>query len=164
MTPNPQDLLAIAEKLAAGGVTSAPGYPSDAELRRAASCAYYAMFHILCRCCADSMAGENPTTPLAKEKWKQVYRALDHGQAKRICDAKPGMDKFPTEIKEFATLFVETQRQRHEADYNPNATLTQSEVQQSITETRRAIAKLGRVPAESQKLFAAHLLIRTKRP
>ena len=76
---NTQDLLIIADQLVAGGIVSTPGHPSDTELRRALRCAYYAMFHTLCRCCADSMAGENPTGTLPLEKWEQDYRAPDHG-------------------------------------------------------------------------------------
>ena len=116
---NPDDLLTIAEKLVPGGVAGAPGHPSDTELRRAISCTYYALFHALCRCCADQVVGQNPTGLLAEQKWEQVYRALDHGPAKRRCNNNQEMGKFPPEVQRFAEMFVDLQQQRHEADYNP---------------------------------------------
>ena len=57
---NPQDLLRIAEELARGAIGGGRGRPRQAELRRAISAAYYALFHTLalmrcehaCRRCA----------------------------------------------------------------------------------------------------------------
>lgn len=54
---NPYDLIRIARHLATGGVSGDRGRPRQADLRRAISAAYYALFHALCRCCADTLAG-----------------------------------------------------------------------------------------------------------
>ena len=156
---NPDDLLTIAEKLVAGGVAGAPGHPSDTELRRAISCTYYALFHALCRCCADQMVGQNPTGPLAEQKWEQVYRALDHGPAKRRCNNNQEMGKFTPEVQKFAEMFVDMQQQRHQADYNPKSAFTQSSVQQSVTEARTTIAQFQSAPADDRRLFAVYLLV-----
>ena len=72
------------------------------------------------------------------------------------------MDKFPAEIKDFGTMFIEMQRQRHEADYNPNATFTQSAVQQSITETRNTISRLHAATPEDLRSFTVYLLLRLR--
>ena len=49
-----------------------PRRPSQANLRRTLSTAYYAVFHSLAGAIAD---GRN-------EAWHQVYRALEHGSAR----------------------------------------------------------------------------------
>ncbi len=54
---DPADLLLIAHQLAIGVVGNRRGHPRQAELRRAVSTAYYAMFHSLARCGADLVAG-----------------------------------------------------------------------------------------------------------
>ena len=160
---NPDDLLNIAEKLVAGGIISTPGHPSDMELRRAISCTYYALFHTLCRCCADELVGQNPTGPLASEKWEQAYRSPDHGAVKDRCNKDKEIQKFPSEIQDFANLLVERQRERHEADYNPNATFTNSAVQQSITEARDTIARFNSASTNDRRSFAVYLLLKIRR-
>lgn len=55
----PFDLIRIAEQLASGAIGSGRGRPRQAELRRAVSAAYYAMFHALARCCAEYARGSN---------------------------------------------------------------------------------------------------------
>ena len=42
---NPRDLIKIARQLASGAVDGNRGRPRQAELRRAVSAAYYALFH-----------------------------------------------------------------------------------------------------------------------
>ena len=54
---NPQDLLRIAEGLARGALSSGRGRPRQAELRRAVSAAYYALFHTLALCGASTLVG-----------------------------------------------------------------------------------------------------------
>ena len=54
---NPDDLIRIAEHLASGGVRGRIGRPVQAELRRAVSATYYALFHALARCCANMLVG-----------------------------------------------------------------------------------------------------------
>ena len=54
---NPDDLLRIAEGLARGALGSGMGRPRQAELRRAISAAYYAMFHALALCGANTLVG-----------------------------------------------------------------------------------------------------------
>ena len=72
----PRDLIATARGLAEGD----PRRPSQANLRRAVSTAYYAMFHCLAGTAADLLIGGSRS-----EAWHQVYRALEHGSAKGAC-------------------------------------------------------------------------------
>ena len=79
---NRDHLLAIAESLASGSVGSQRGRPRQADLRRAISTAYYALFHTLAGNCANLLVGGRASTR-TRQAWRQLYRALDHGQVKR---------------------------------------------------------------------------------
>ena len=51
--PDPAELLGVAKLLSVTG----PAPPTDAQLRRAASTAYYAVFHAVLRAAADRFMG-----------------------------------------------------------------------------------------------------------
>ena len=146
----------------AGGACGAPGHPTDTELRRAVSSVYYAMFHAVCRCCAEAMVGVNPATPLAQQIWEQTYRAPDHTQVKKRCNNAAELGKFTLEIKEFGELFVDLQRQRHEADYDPAAIFSSSGVLQSITEAENAIRRFENASPSDLQHFAVYLLTKIR--
>ena len=55
---NPDDLLTIAEHLASGGVRPQPGRPKQAEICRAVSATYYALFHTLAHDAANLLVGD----------------------------------------------------------------------------------------------------------
>ena len=57
---------------------------SQADLRRAVSTAYYAVFHRLAECCAEMLVGSS-ATQLTRDMWSQAYRGLDHGRIKNQC-------------------------------------------------------------------------------
>lgn len=70
-----QDLLETARKLANANQRR----PKQADLRRAVSTAYYAVFHALAHECADRFIGTGDQR--SEAAWTQVYRALEHGFA-----------------------------------------------------------------------------------
>ena len=155
---NPRELIRIARQLAAGDLGSSAGRPRQADLRRAVSAAYYALFHALAACAADTLIGSNPASRI-ELLWLQTYRTLDHGQARERCQG-PMIGLFPLEIQEFAQQFVEMQVQRHNADYNPGVTFTRREAQQYIDETERRIARFEGVPEQARRAFAVYVLFR----
>src|SRR4051812_27154040 len=57
-----------------------PRRPTQANLSRAVSTAYSAVFHMLAKQCADAFAGTGAGR--SERAWNQVYRALEHGAAK----------------------------------------------------------------------------------
>ncbi len=120
------------------------------------------MFHALCRCCADMLVGKNPVSSLAQQEWEQVYRALDHNTTKQRCNNNQEMSRFLLYIQQFAELFVGMQQHRHEADYNPNAIFTQSQVLQFITETENTIARFRNVPSHDLRLFVVYILVKIR--
>ena len=159
---NPEDLIRIARHLAAGGVGGRRGRPRQAELRRAVSAAYYALFHALARCCADMLVGSTPARR-RQPAWERAYRSLEHGVAKDRCNNQREMRQFPAEIQDFGQWFVVIQRYRHQADYVPEATFSRSQVLELISEADRAIAGFRRADTIDQRAFAIHVLFRSRR-
>jgi hypothetical protein len=89
--------------------------PREAFMRRAVSTAYYAMFHALCRLCADGLIGgiHARTAP-----YLRVYRALDHTPAKKILRSNEAASLHPA-IAAFGDAFAVLQEMRYRADYDP---------------------------------------------
>ena len=158
---NPSDLIDGARQRAGGGVQLRRGRPRQTDLQRAVSDTYYAMFHSLATCRANTLVGTGYSARLQPE-WRQIYRALEHGQARRQCGNRETLAQFPPEIQRFGQHFVYTQRLRHQADYDPDSSLTRREVVQLIDETEQIIQTFDRAPAERRRAFAIHVLFRTR--
>jgi uncharacterized protein (UPF0332 family) len=106
-----------------------PNNPTQADLRRSVSSAYYALFHLLIFEACLNWSNDISRPGLA--------RMFDHGVmkkvSKKVTDARrmPYGEEDPVvvgNLGSFAGLFVQLQEQRHEADYNIKDawTLTQS--------------------------------------
>ena len=149
------DLIAAARDLVEAGDR---GRPRQANLRRAVSTAYYAMFHCLAVCCADLLVG-GVGAERSEPAWRQAYRALEHGAARQRCNRTAIIQKFPVEIREFADRFAGMQQKRHRADYGPEARYDKDDVLQDITNVAEAIAKFQRVPVKDRRAFAVYLLL-----
>lgn len=159
----PDDLIAVARTLAAGSNASNPNGATDTELRRAVSCAYYAIFHTLCRACADVMVGPHAGSQLEQELWNMAYRTLDHGPARNKCNDSGNMSLFSSNLRRFAITLVDSQQRRHQADYDPGTTFTQSQVNQIIDDAADALAGFDNSPPDEVSLFIAYLTSRARR-
>ena len=93
--------------------------PTNEHLRRAVSNAYYAMFHALANSNADVLIG-SPHDDLTTAAWIRVYRGLDHNKARRAFEIH--RDDLSVEGAHFADTFIDLQKRRHSADYDPEAT------------------------------------------
>ena len=114
----PADLLSVADDL----VSTRSRKPRQSNLRRAVSTAYYAMFHCLARCCADTLVGSR-SADRSRPAWRQVYRALEHGFAKNSCRNQTIIKRFPKDIEDFANTFLlihEAQQGCRDATYEPS--------------------------------------------
>lgn len=154
---DPEDLLRVAADLADANA----GEPRPTELRRAVSSVYYALFHCLARSCADAVAGGSQA-PRNAAAWRQAYRALEHGEAKRRCSRADAMRAYPVAIRVFAERFLEMQVDRHAADYDPHASFARSEVLDGLDRTRRAIDGFLAAPPEDRRAFAVYLLTKVR--
>ncbi|MHC8509862.1 MAG: hypothetical protein ACYYKD_10835 [Rhodospirillales bacterium] len=135
------------------------GRPRQANLRRAVSTAYYALFHCLARSCADLFIGTSKNTPA----WHQVYRALEHGPAANACKTKAVVEKFPQEIQDFADVFTDMQNKRHSADYSLSGSFLKPEVLENINNVESIIRKYESVDIKHRRAFAAFVLFKARR-
>lgn len=106
-----------------------PNDPTQADLRRSVSSAYYALFHLLIFEACLNWSNDISRPGLA--------RMFDHGVMKKVSKKVIDPSKSPYaaedpiivgKLRSFAGIFIQLQEQRHEADYNLKDpwTLTQS--------------------------------------
>ena len=126
--------------------------PSQADLNRALSTAYYALFHALCLNCADTRVGSTENDR-SQPAWQQVYRSPNHKTVKSRCRSNE-MSRFSRGIQGFADTFVELQEKRHEADYAPFFSLDRSDVLIYIADAEVAIGKLQESDLRDRTAFA----------
>ena len=148
-----RDLIETARGLA----ELSPRRPSQANLRRALSTAYYAVFHSLAANVADALMGKR-----RNDAWHQTYRALEHGSAKRACQNKQAMREFPPEIQLFAGMFNDLQDIRQRADYALDGRYDKAEVLAEIGRAEDAIAWLEAADLHHRRRFAAHVLFKRR--
>ena len=137
------------------------GKPSQASLRRAASTAYYVLFHCLAKSCADLLLGGDGADK-GQMAWRQTYRALEHGAAKSAC-SDGIMSKFPKAIEDFANAFVTMQEKRHSADYDPLVKLTKSEVLQDIGLVEQTVRDFMKESKKDRRAFCALVLFKKRK-
>lgn len=150
----PPDLIDTAEVLLKTG----PSRLKDANLRRAHSSVYYALFHCLAKTCADLLIGGTKASR-SEQAWQQTYRALGHRSARSAC-ANGKMKKFPDPIRDFANQFVAMQKKRHSADYDPLARLAKSTVKADIAVARQTIKDFCAAPPKDRRAFCAFVLFK----
>ncbi len=148
-----RDLLETATKLAAANERR----PKQADLRRATSTAYYAVFHALAQECADRFVGTGGQRSDAA--WNQVYRALEHRFAAQQA-RKAGQFGFPAGLCDFGDAFASLQEERHRADYDPSASYTKADVEQLLGSTQKALNDLENSPKADRPAFAALVLFK----
>ena len=107
-----QELIDTCHKLVPQTPTTPP---SQADMRRAISTAYYALFHTLAASNAEHIAGQ-PQSNMSSYAWERVYRRLDHGRAQNNLRAVLG--QLSPNGENFARTFIDLQDRRQEADYD----------------------------------------------
>ena len=157
----PRNFLSTARELAG---TLGRGRPRETNLRRAVSTTYYALFHCLAVCCADMIVGGSGSSR-SVPAWRQAYRALRHGTVRQRCERSGIIARFPSEIQDFAEQFVDMQKKRHTADYDPYAmrnpitNFVKSDVIQDILVTEGIIHRFNQCPARDRRAFAVYVLL-----
>lgn len=149
------DLLATANRLA----KASPKKPKQADLKRAVSTAYYALFHTIARDAADLLVGAGANK--AGRAWTQTYRALEHGFAKSACQQVRNLG-FPPAIIACADAFVALQEARHNADYDPDHRVTRAQALNNIAQAKSAVLYLKSAPRKDRKAFAIQLILKKR--
>lgn len=146
---DPHELIETCYKL----VPQAAAFPtSQADMRRAISTAYYAVFHTLASSNAELIAGQ-PQSNMSSYAWERVYRRLDHGRAQN--NLRAVLNQLSPNGENFARTFIDLQNLRQEADYNPNAPIARSDTVNIIAQAQAAISDFARLTQEERRLLAA---------
>ena len=150
-----QDLLATARRLA----KATSSKPKQADLRRAISTAYYALFYALAADAANLLVGGKADA--LRSGWAQAYRALDHGAAKNAC-ARIQAPGFPQPICALAEAFAFLQQQRHDADYDPLPRFTRADALEAIVLAETTMAGLKSCQTKDRRALAVMLLMKRR--
>ncbi len=127
--------------------------PKNANLRRAISSAYYALFHLLIQEATERFLPARTTEGRIHALRKTLSRSLTHNDMKKTSRLFAGLDKswpvwlgplvgkpadIPAEVRALARAFVHLQEARHEADHNTTRAFTRQEVRLFIDEASAA--------------------------
>ena len=127
-----------------------PNNPTQADLRRSVSSAYYALFHLLIFEACLNWSNDISRPGLA--------RMFDHGVMKKVSKKTTDASKMPyagedpvivDKLRDFAGLFVQLQEQRHEADYNIKDEWTPTQALKEIITANRAFWTWQEIRTES---------------
>ncbi len=146
---DPNELIATCYKLVPA---AADPPPSEADLRRAVSAAYYAVFHTLAASNAELIAGQ-PQSGVSAYAWERVYRRLDHGRAQN--NLRAVLNLLSPAGENFARAFIDLQGLRQEADYDPNFSIIRSDAVNAIAQAENAISAFPQLTQEERRLLVA---------
>jgi hypothetical protein len=146
-----------------------PTRPKQANLRRAVSSAYYAIFHYLVdQACRELLGTQNEKSGYRHE----LARAFDHGCMKEACvafrdvslpkrmtSALPATFGIPPELQFVAETFVQAQEKRHIADYDLSIRFTRWDVAGFILEVERAISTFETIASVNSRQFSLVCLL-----
>lgn len=163
--PNPSELLEVARLLLN---TDFPKTPSDAQLRRAVSTAYYALFHKILRAAAARFVGPDQS---ATPAFSLIYRGFNHRGIRKVCEALrvstlKGTYKHhlcreavSQDMRDFAGAFTALQDARHLADYDPAIRFLPSDVSSLVDAAKVAVDTLDRVSRDEQTDVLALMMV-----
>lgn len=157
---NWRNLIETARQQAGQTQIHPAGRPTQEQLKRSISSAYYAMFHALCRSNADTLTGTG-NAPLARETWTRTYRALNHQRARR--QLLQTQRRLPAPAQTFAEMFDNMQTQRNEADYNPHSRFGRDQVTKLLEAAEAATEEFMQMPRGDRRAVAALVLLQDRR-
>lgn len=141
---NPDHLLDQAARL----LSPAAGRPRQADLRRAVSACYYALFHHLIDLACQRAAG---TGPERADLRNTLARGFSHGEMRDASRSFSGGTlpsqlagryagaTVPSKLRQVAAAFVRLQTERHLADYDRGQIFSQTDVADLLVVARRAV-------------------------
>jgi hypothetical protein len=160
---NPDHLLEQADRLIA---PAAGGAPRQADLRRAISTAYYALFHTILTEVADMFAGR---TQRHTPRYALVYRSIDHKVLRELCEhlvkstppqryaSHVPRGGFGPDLVAVANAVLDLQEKRHLADYDPLFRARTLDTTLAISTARAAVLRF-RAATRAQRTAFLSLL------
>lgn len=156
---NPDHLLEQAERLIE---PPGRGAPRQADLRRAISTAYYAVFHAVVTAAADEFVGK---TKQQTPRYALVYRSISHQALRELCEDVPKSTLpakysphepaggFGADLVALATALTDLQEKRHLADYDPLYRVRMSDAVLAVATARIALQRFRDANAQKRKAF-----------
>ncbi len=154
-----EDLLEQAVRLATLDIKK----PKQANLRRAVSATYYAVFHLLvdesCRVQIGAQHHQSPFRQVlgrafAHGVMKEACRSFGGGTLKRsVAKGLPASVTIPGEIQKVAQTFIDLQDKRHLADYDLTERFKRADVRALIEEVRKHSENFRNLAASNEKRF-----------
>ena len=154
---NPLELIALARALVNGVIAGKTAPATQTELRRAVSCAYYAIFHTLAASNANTLIGALRADQ-QRWSWQQTHRAADHRPTRNKLSRASLGGRFPSAIQDFGEVFADAQQARHSADYDPHSQFHATNVNDLIDRVENAITLLNQTPEDIRRDLAIHIL------
>lgn len=140
-----------------------PRRPKQANLRRAVSSTYYALFHYLVDKACRTIIG----THQDRSSYRYVLgRGFDHGTMKNACRSfsggtlsaavqrglPPGFTVCP-ELRSVAETFVASQERRHRADYDLSETFNRADVLAHVADADQALQRFEQIQTLAETRF-----------
>lgn len=155
------DLLSLAEDLLAQ--TGGPGRPRQVLLRRAVSCAYYAVFHLLIHASTEAM--QIPPNQDRRRWRRSLGRAFDHAVMARAASGvaaaqvrQIGPIPTPADLQTVCRALVDLRSARHQADYDMNEQFSKEDATNFVDQAKEAFEAWGRVQPDPVAGLFLHLL------
>jgi len=152
-------LLSVALSLAGQAKTSEP--VQQAELRRAVSTAYYAIFHQIRMDYADFLVGTTQSAR-ATTAWSAAYRTLNHGPLANAAQNLRNRAEIPQNAHQFFEEFADLKGKRERADYDVVPDFDTVEVLNAVATAERALRNYRDLSASVRRQSLAHVLAQGK--
>ncbi len=146
-----------------------PTRPQQANLRRAVSSAYYALFHFLVEETNRFLIGTTPERAGLRDVLARAYthtemattaRSFAGGNLPAGVTRRMGLLTIPAALQNLAQTFLDTQERRHLADYDLAETFSRSMVLAFIVRVEQAIDAWPAIRDEpASELFLLGLLV-----
>ena len=162
MTPDKPSLLSGQLMLTAERRLENPTSLTPADLRRATSDIYYALFHKVCEALVIPI-GSDPESKAFRDTYITLYRLPDHAYLEQKCK-EVRSHAFSDAVKHFAAQLVTFKNKRQIADYDPIAKFEISIVKNDWSIANSVLTDFNSVTPEEQARFAFFVALRGRRP
>jgi len=162
-----QDLLRVSRRLLTRSAGQRGRLP-NARIRRSISTSYYALFHFLLDEAGNRLVGSQKNM---RRRRRIFIRTFTHAGIKTALDKVKGPRNIDSTVEDFfraqgtsaiiaplfaqnlAKLFLDAQRQRHDADYDLNEQLSETDAKLLLARVSRAITDWQRANSAIDRDF-----------
>lgn len=134
---------------------------TPADLRRATSDLYYAMFHRVCEALVAPI-GSDPSNAAFVDTFRTLYRLPDHAYLEKRCREIKD-HAFSPSVKAFALQVVVLKNKRQDADYDPLSRFKISAVQNDVKLVRELLDEFNKAEFAEQSRFAYFVSLRGRK-